>query len=223
MKLLCTHWKSVQLDEKKIAAVLLNRIKQCVELAEDLSIVFSASVSAFSAQFAYRTIDKRVELRTKSITLGEVKMYCGEKNIQLLEGSTQIAVIVCTIGEAISELYNHYINEEDYIKAYLCDMIANAATNETMETAKRCLKAEIASNGLSITSHIGPGYCEWDIREQEKLLSLLPAHICGITLTPSSLMLPVKSLCGIVGIGERVTYRRNACVICNLLHCAYKM
>jgi hypothetical protein len=40
------------------------------------------------------------------------------------------------------------------------------------------------------------------VAEQHKLFSLLPPGICGITLSDSALMHPIKSVSGITGIGK---------------------
>jgi len=41
------------------------------------------------------------------------------------------------------------------------------------------------------------------LTEQEVLFSLVPADSIGVTLLPSSLMQPLKSVSGLVGIGSR--------------------
>ncbi|MCK7538940.1 MAG: hypothetical protein MZV63_52410 [Marinilabiliales bacterium] len=47
-----------------------------------------------------------------------------------------------------------------------------------------------------ITNRFSPGYCGWDVAEQHKLFSFFKDNFCGITLTESALMNPVKSVSG---------------------------
>lgn len=91
-----------------------------------------------------------------------------------------------------------------------------------MEELKNSLRQELLQQELAITSNFCPGYCDWDIKEQENLLSLIPAERCPVTLTASSLMQPIKSLSSIIGIGKDVKYKKSNCSICNLSQCAYK-
>lgn len=64
-----------------------------------------------------------------------------------------------------------------------------------------------------------PGYCGWDIREQQKLFSLFPPQPCGITLSDSFLMSPVKSVSGFFGLGKELLLQPYRCEICNNRHC----
>jgi cobalamin-dependent methionine synthase I len=48
-----------------------------------------------------------------------------------------------------------------------------------------------------------PGYCGMDLRQQQNLFRLVPAESIGITLLPSQLMQPMKSVSGIVGLGPK--------------------
>ncbi|MCK5694244.1 MAG: methionine synthase, partial [Bacteroidales bacterium] len=76
--------------------------------------------------------------------------------------------------------------------------------------------------GLHITNRYSPGYCSWNVEEQQKLFSLFPKGTCGISLSESSLMSPVKSISGIIGIGAEVKYREYTCEICPMLNCQFR-
>lgn len=163
-----------------------------------------------------------IQLREEHIRVGNVLLHCGSKIINLLHNSSQIAIAVCTLGDAITHNYQHYIQNTNYLKAYLSDIIANIAIAKTMKELKNKLRQDSISQELSITSNFGPGYCGWDIKEQKDVLSLLPTNVCPVTLTTSSLMQPIKSLSSIIGIGKDVKYKESNCSICNLSQCAYR-
>ncbi|MHB8579979.1 MAG: vitamin B12 dependent-methionine synthase activation domain-containing protein [Ignavibacteriaceae bacterium] len=76
--------------------------------------------------------------------------------------------------------------------------------------------------GMKITNRYSPGYCNWNVSEQHLFFSLLPQNFCGITLTESSLMLPVKSISGIIGIGSNVKYSKYFCDKCGVKDCTYR-
>lgn len=48
---------------------------------------------------------------------------------------------------------------------------------------------------------------------------MLPDRPCGIELTESSLMYPIKSVSGIIGIGSRVERKPYGCTICRNTAC----
>ena len=49
--------------------------------------------------------------------------------------------------------------------------------------------------------------------------SLLPPAPCGITLTDSSLMLPIKSISGVIAVGTRIEKKPYGCAICGKKDC----
>ena len=73
-----------------------------------------------------------------------------------------------------------------------------------------------------LTNRYSPGYCHWDVADQRKLFSLFPSAPCGVTLTSSLLMNPVKSISGVIGIGKSVGYRDYPCALCLSNHCIYR-
>lgn len=164
----------------------------------------------------------QIQLDTDRIIIGDTTLKCGRPLCNLLKGSSRLAVLVCTLGESVSELYNSYTAQYDFVKAYLCDNVANIAIEKTMEQLKDTLRQQTAEDGLRITSHFCPGYCHWPIAEQHNLFALLPPEPCGIRLTSSSLMQPMKSISGIVGIGRQVTYKESNCSLCHLKKCIYR-
>ena len=56
--------------------------------------------------------------------------------------------------------------------------------------------------------------------QQKKLFPLFPsAEPCGIRLTDSSLMLPIKSVSGVIGLGEDVRKLEYTCGLCTYDRC----
>ena len=199
----------------------LPHISGMADYAHDLSIMMSQSASLLTPRFAY-CIYNITEMKEDAIKIGNTVLQCGSKITKALHGSAQTAIIACTVGQEITLQYYRYQQDSDFIKAYLCDVFANAAIEKVMQIAKETLRKETDSYQLGITSHFCPGNCNWDIEEQSKLLSLLPEKICPVTLTQSFLMQPMKSLSGIVGIGESVKYRKSNCSSCQSGNCIYR-
>jgi hypothetical protein len=50
----------------------------------------------------------------------------------------------------------------------------------------------------------------------------MPDNFCGIRLTPSALMDPVKSVSGFIGIGNDVRFNPYTCNLCDMKDCIYR-
>jgi hypothetical protein len=139
-----------------------------------------------------------------------------------LRRSEKAAWFVCTAGEEISSYTKNLMQGGDMIKGYVVDVLANAVVEEAMDRIQEKLSQELVAEGLKITNRYSPGYCNWDIAEQQKLFSLLPEGFLGITLSPSSLMHPMKSVSGIIGIGKEVRFNNYTCNLCSDKNCIYR-
>jgi len=73
-----------------------------------------------------------------------------------------------------------------------------------------------------VSNRFSPGYCTWDVSEQHKLFQLLPKEFCGVSLSDSALMQPIKSISGFIGIGKNITYNHYKCKFCTQKNCTYK-
>ena len=64
-----------------------------------------------------------------------------------------------------------------------------------------------------------PGYCGWHVSEQQLLFPLFEGQTCGVRLTDSSLMVPIKSVSGIIGLGKEVRRLDYTCGLCDFKQC----
>jgi hypothetical protein len=60
------------------------------------------------------------------------------------------------------------------------------------------------------------------VADQHKLFSFFPANCCGISLTDSALMHPIKSVSGIIGLGKEVKFREYTCDLCSQVECFHR-
>lgn len=88
------------------------------------------------------------------------------------------------------------------VKVYIADAIGSVIAEKTADCMEIALDEYIHDRGWRHTNRFSPGYCGWHVSEQKKLFPLFPsAEPCGIRLTDSSLMLPIKSVSGVIGLG----------------------
>jgi len=134
----------------------------------------------------------------------------------------QIALFACTAGHGIGDYSKQLMHEGDFIKGYIVDVVGSEIVESAMDKVQNDLEKQMESTGLHITDRYSPGYCGWSVGEQHKLFSFFPQGFCGITLTPSSLMQPIKSVSGIIGIGENVRRKGYVCNMCDMVNCIYR-
>ena len=139
-----------------------------------------------------------------------------------LKYSEQIAVFVCTAGDGISQLSKQFMATNDPLKGFIADILGSLVVETAVDMIHINLSDEMSQVGLKITNRYSPGYCGWATQEQHKLFCLLPKEYCGIHLTESALMQPVKSVSGFIGVGFNVKYNQYTCKKCDVKYCVYR-
>ena len=140
----------------------------------------------------------------------------------------KILVFEFIIGGGFSQqplpesLAKELIEAGDYLEGYIVDLIGSGIVESVANQVHQHIRDLAASRGMKVTNYYSPGYCSWDVSEQQKLFRLLPEGCCGIALSESSLMSPIKSISGIIGIGETVGYKEYTCEICSMKDCIYR-
>jgi len=145
------------------------------------------------------------------------KIICNQ-----IKKSDSVALFACTAGSGIGEQADKLIARGDGVEGYIMDITGSQIVEAAMDKMQDDLEKKLALKNLFITNRYSPGYCGWNISEQQKLFSLLPPRFCGITLSDHSLMNPVKSVSGIIGIGNNVRRKNYACSICEMANCIYR-
>ena len=73
-----------------------------------------------------------------------------------------------------------------------------------------------------MANRYSPGYCGWALSEQKRFFALFPENHCGIKLSDSCLMDPIKSVSGVIGFGRNVKKTAYECQMCELTTCIYR-
>ena len=139
-----------------------------------------------------------------------------------LKRSEQIAAFVCTAGIGIEQWSKQMMAANDPLKGFIADILGSVVVETAIDVIQQRLNDEMAQAGLKITNRYSPGYCGWATREQHKLFNLLPKENCGIRLTESALMQPIKSVSGLIGIGANVRFNPYTCQLCDATSCVYR-
>lgn len=171
---------------------------------------------------AFRIVDPVRLDHSKGSMMADGKSFLVGKTVcKELRKAERLLFFVCTAGKQISEKSAILLKGEDPAKGYIYDLVGTYLTEAAGDRMQQLVREELP-DGDRITNRYSPGYCHWDVADQHQLFSLFPPAPCGVTLTQSALMHPVKSISGVIGIGKEVIYRDYPCALCQSLNCIYR-
>ncbi len=167
----------------------------------------------------FDTIDinlKEVSIQIENMIFSPSKIVTTQ-----LKHSTAAALFICTAGAEISNHSKEISGMADPLLGYIFDVIGSATVERAIDKIQKSMGEELLKLGLNISDRFSPGYCEWSVAEQQKLFQLMPENFCGVSLSESSLMNPIKSVSGIIGIGVGLEQQGYQCRWCTDKNCIY--
>jgi len=160
----------------------------------------------------------RLTTTASSIVCSAVEFHTEPIITKRLRKSTAVALFVATIGPRL-ERWSKELTSSDMLRAFVLDAIASVMVEAVAEWVESAVASEAATRGWRVTNRYSPGYCGWTVADQPKLFSFFPKRVCGISLTSSCLMVPIKSVSGIIGLGPDVKREEYECSLCDLADC----
>ena len=158
-------------------------------------------------RFSYFVVNKQPDFEMGSIILRQ------------LRGSEAFALFVCTSGLEF-ETYQQRLKEQgDMVRVFIADALGSVIAEKCADQMEKALQESIDKLGWKQTNRFSPGYCGWHVSQQQLLFPLFQGHTCGVKLTDSSLMIPIKSVSGIIGLGEKVRKLEYTCGLCDFKQC----
>jgi Vitamin B12 dependent methionine synthase, activation domain len=171
----------------------------------------------------YRVYDDvRFDNETKSVTINNIKFQIKKIVFGQIKKSESVAVFLCTAGAEIGQRSREAMSNKDLLKGYIYDVVGSEIVEAAADLMQGDIERNMLTTGKKITNRYSPGYCGWDVTEQHNLFELLPENFCDVKLTLSALMDPVKSVSGIIGIGENVKSNPYTCRLCDMKNCVYR-
>lgn len=211
--------KDLLISKKSLAQSLgyVNRkIPQLVEqIIEDF---FNLLPEYFSPNGSFKVF-KDVAFQEKGFVVNDVFFNAGEIIAGNLNKSSELAFFAVTAGSGLDSWSNKMMAEDNILFSFIIDTAGSDIAEMLADTIENKISEYANKKNCHITNRYSPGYCGWNLNEQKKFFSLLPVKFCGITLTDSSLMIPIKSVSGVVGIGENVVKKNYQCSICEMENC----
>jgi hypothetical protein len=160
-----------------------------------------------------------VDRAARRVVAGGLPFEVGEVVCGQLSRATSVAVFLCTAGPGIGELASALTSGGDPFTGSVASWMGSLAVERAADRLQEALGLRAAAQGLRLTNRYSPGYCGWPVSEQQQLFRLLPPGFCGVRLTESSLMQPIKSVSGFIGLGERAVHDAYTCDRCEVERC----
>lgn len=120
---------------------------------------------------------------------------------RLLKHCEMVAVFALTIGNYLEDLVAYLAENGLVLQATVLDAIGSGTAEKLASQIEERIKEIAITGGLVISRRFSPGYCDWEVSQQQMVFRALNDDTAGISLSESMLMAPRKSVSGIIGIG----------------------
>ncbi len=194
------------------AAIVRQRRPRLVEIAERAIAEGSALIDP---AVVYRVMPV-VSVRHECMTLANGSQLTGSLVAQQLAAAQQVALIICTIGDALDQRIAALM-WTDPAYALALDGFGSAAVDALGAAMCARLEDEAARDGQCTSVPLSPGMIGWPVEVgQLQVFSLLDADGIGLTLNDSAQMIPRKSTSMIVGLSRTLFGEGRPCDFCAL-------
>lgn len=159
----------------------------------------------------YALLEQRVSYKVfdVKVTKGQIE-FSGEKFViksrflaERLKSASKAALFVCTIGGRLTNKVNEYVAKGEIAHATVLDAVGSEAAEALAQKVDDLINKEMDRKGFSSLMRFSPGYGDWSIFDQAKVLKILGADKIGVKATKSSIMIPEKSVTACIGLIEK--------------------
>lgn len=151
----------------------------------------------------------------KELPLPQPDLIRGSSIEEHLRSCDKAVVICATLGESTDKLIRT-LQVNHMTAALITDSLAGAAIEQVCMEVDKLVAA--AYPGCFLTYRFSPGYGDYPLEVQTDLLRYVDApRKIGVTVTPSNMLVPAKSITAITGVAKEPLERKKlGCASCNL-------
>jgi hypothetical protein len=139
---------------------------------------------------------------------------------EIFRKADDLALFAVTMGEEITDKIDQLFKTNEFALGSMLDSVASAATDKAADTVEKnfldFLSKKSPIDSSKALLRFSPGYCGWHMSGQKKLFEFLHPEAIGIELLESFLMKPLKSISGVMVLGEKEIFDfENTYVFCS--------
>lgn len=128
-----------------------------------------------------------------------------EPYLSFILGADAYFLVAATLGVEVDRLIKRYA-VTDMMRAIVLDATANAYLEFKADEYEKTL-------GENLSYRFCPGYQGSSVTDLKYIFPVLKPEKIGITLLESGMMIPQKSMCGIIAIGKNEKKRCGDCIM----------
>ncbi len=121
--------------------------------------------------------------------------------------ASHLVLFAFTLGPEVCLEIEEQLNAHNFALGYMLDAVSSYSTDKGAGVAQEINLNLLSSSGQADASMrvlpYSPGYCGWHISGQQKLFKYLKPEEIGIHLNKSFLMVPLKSISGVLVAGNK--------------------
>lgn len=123
----------------------------------------------------------------------------GEKVAELLRPCVTATLMAATIGSSLPAETVRLMDAGRMTEAMILDAFGSEAADEAVNVLCGMLRKDGARERLVMTRRFSPGYGDWPITEQRRILDVCNAGRIGVGVSPESILVPEKSVTAVAG------------------------
>lgn len=179
---------------EKVKTLLKRAIDLFLEFSQPTGIVSDISIPEFGSVYHGEGLNEKKTPLDK-----------------IFKKADNLALFAITIGEKVSKKIDKLFKKNEFALGSMLDSVASAGTDKAVDILEDRFFSLLSKKG-EITPSTGilrysPGYCGWHVSGQKKLFEFLHPEDIGITLLDSFLMKPLKSISGVMVVGEKEIFK----------------
>jgi hypothetical protein len=146
---------------------------------------------------------------------------------EIFSGAKKVVFSLVTIGLKLEEKVSKLSASSKLERSVVLDAIGSAAVESVAAFVNEMVNKRAEKLSFDHTYRYSPGYCTWDISDQQLFFDLIPAAQIGVKLTQSLMMVPRKSITFAVNFGYKnemdMGLGQRNCTTCGKVDCKYKI
>lgn len=143
---------------------------------------------------------------------------------ELLKDCREAVLMAVTLGQEVDRLLTRR-SVSNMADAVIMDACASTAVENAADNFEADLRREVEAEGFYLSDRFSPGYGDLPLSTQKQFCAVLDTgRKIGLSLSPSMMMIPGKSVTAILGISAAPkSMRKRGCESCRLFRsCIYR-